>query len=101
MISSAHFTWSLLGRCSVARAVNPRRGHPPGAPDGAADRYWGDLMAAAGELSRPPAGSFHGRLRGAFWPPTGSFLAAYGELSGRLRGGSHGRRHSRSHVTSG
>src|SRR6266536_4865703 len=65
MISSADFTRSLLGRCTVARAVNPRRGRPPGAPGGAAYSCWGGLMAAAGEVS---------------WPPAGSFLAAYGEV---------------------
>ena len=70
MISSADFTRSLLGRCLVACAVNPRR--------------------AARRCARRSSGQLLGRSGGRRW---GGLMAASGELSDRLRGGSHGRRH--------
>src|SRR5512132_4266050 len=64
MISSADFTRSSSGAARW-HAQQTRGGPPAGASGGAADSCWGDLMAAAGEVS---------------WPPAGSLLAAYGEI---------------------
>src|SRR5215218_5491134 len=60
MISSADFTRSSSG--AARWHAQQTQGGPPG---GTADSCWGDLTTAAGEVS---------------WPPTGSFLAAYGEV---------------------
>src|SRR6266536_3670799 len=43
----------------------PEEDRPPAHP--------AEQRTGTGEMSWPPLGKFHGRQRGAFWPPTGRF----------------------------
>src|SRR5665811_1168749 len=65
MISSADFTVSLLGAVgALAPQPHPRRGLNRGTRRGRRNRV--------GQISWPPAGSFHVRHRAASWPSPGS-----------------------------
>jgi hypothetical protein len=64
MISSADFRRSPPRVWGMSTLSEPKQG-PPATPRRAGGRGWGDLVAASGEIS---------------WPPAGTSLAAYGEI---------------------